>query len=459
MKFKILIIDDEKSIRDVFSLLLEERGFIVGTAENTEAGLDKARKFLPDIILLDMNLPDKSGIEVLPEIKENHPQTEVIIITAFGTIKNAVEATKLGAYDYLEKPVDNEELLLVISRALEVKKLLKEVQELKSELTERYRFSNIIGTSSKMNSIFQMMKKIAKVDGTVLVTGESGSGKELVARAIHFNSPRKKESFIVVNCGAIPKDLIESEFFGHTKGAFTDAKTEKTGKFELAQKGTIFLDEVGELSPEAQVKLLRALGEKEIVKVGGTEIIPVDVRVIAATNKNLEESVKRNEFREDLYWRLAVLSLQLPPLKERTEDIHLLCEHFIQKYNAELKKEIKGLTGQALVCLKAYPWPGNIRELESVIYEAMVMSDSLEIEIQNLPQRIKGAAAGKDKATIDLDSPLNETIQKLTVDTEKKIIMQALRETGGNKSKAAQKLGVSRKTLFNKINQYKIKGN
>jgi DNA-binding NtrC family response regulator len=459
MKFKILIIDDEKSIRDVFSLLLEERGFIVGTAENTEAGLDKARKFLPDIILLDMNLPDKSGIEVLPEIKENHPQTEVIIITAFGTIKSAVEATKLGAYDYLEKPVDNEELLLVISRALEVKKLLKEVQELKSELTERYRFSNIIGTSSKMNSIFQMMKKIAKVDGTVLVTGESGSGKELVARAIHFNSPRKKESFIVVNCGAIPKDLIESEFFGHTKGAFTDAKTEKTGKFELAQKGTIFLDEVGELSPEAQVKLLRALGEKEIVKVGGTEIIPVDVRVIAATNKNLEESVKRNEFREDLYWRLAVLSLQLPPLKERTEDIHLLCEHFIQKYNAELKKEIKGLTGQALVCLKAYPWPGNIRELESVIYEAMVMSDSLEIEIQNLPQRIKGAAAGKDKATIDLDSPLNETIQKLTVDTEKKIIMQALRETGGNKSKAAQKLGVSRKTLFNKINQYKIKGN
>jgi DNA-binding NtrC family response regulator len=459
MKFKILIIDDEKSIRDVFSLLLEERGFIVGTAENTEAGLDKARKFLPDIILLDMNLPDKSGIEVLPEIKENHPQTEVIIITAFGTIKSAVEATKLGAYDYLEKPVDNEELLLVISRALEVKKLLKEVQELKSELTERYRFSNIIGTSSKMNSIFQMMKKIAKVDGTVLVTGESGSGKELVARAIHFNSPRKKESFIVVNCGAIPKDLIESEFFGHTKGAFTDAKTEKTGKFELAQKGTIFLDEVGELSPEAQVKLLRALGEKEIVKVGGTETIPVDVRVIAATNKNLEESVKRNEFREDLYWRLAVLSLQLPPLKERTEDIHLLCEHFIQKYNAELKKEIKGLTGQALVCLKAYPWPGNIRELESVIYEAMVMSDSLEIEIQNLPQRIKGAAAGKDKATIDLDSPLNETIQKLTVDTEKKIIMQALRETGGNKSKAAQKLGVSRKTLFNKINQYKIKGN
>lgn len=457
MKFKILVIDDEKSIRDVFSLLLEEKGYLVETAEKGIQGLSKSRQFVPDIILLDMNLPDISGIEVLSQIKESLPQTEAIIITAFGTIKNAVEATKLGAYDYLEKPVDNEELLLVISRALEVKKLQREVQELKSELSSRYRFSNIIGTSSKMNSIFQMMEKIARVDGTVLITGESGTGKELVARAIHFNSPRKESPFVVVNCGAIPKDLIESEFFGHIKGAFTDAKTEKTGKFELAQKGTIFLDEVAELSPEAQVKLLRALGEKEIVKVGGTKPIPIDVRVIAATNKDLEEGMKKGYFREDLYWRLAVLSLHLPPLRERKEDITLLYEHYIQKYNKELNKEIKGVSQKTSEYLKKYFWPGNVRELESIIYEAMVLSDSPLIEEYNLPMRIKGEDSRKEDMTFDTEKPLNETIQKLTRNMERKLIENALKESGSNKTKAAQKLGISRKTLFNKMTQYEIK--
>lgn len=457
MKFKILVIDDEKNIRDIFSLLFREKGYLVETAEKGKEGLSKARKFVPDIILLDMNLPDISGIDVLSQIKELLPHTEVIIITAYGTIKNAVEATKLGAYDYIEKPVDNEKLMLVISRALKVKKLIKEVEELKSELSERYRFSNIIGTSSKMNSIFQMMEKIAKVDGTVLITGESGTGKELVARAIHFNSPRKEGPFVVVNCGAIPKDLIESEFFGHIKGAFTDAKTEKTGKFELAHKGTIFLDEAGELSPDAQVKLLRSLGEKEIVKVGGAKTIPIDVRVIAATNKNLEAGVKEGSYREDLYWRLAVLSLHLPPLRERKEDITLLCEHFIQKYNKQLNKKIKGLTELALRCLENYTWPGNIREMESVIYEAMVLSDSPMIEEHNLPARIRGTEIEKGDILFEPGKPLNETIQNLTEKVEKKLIEKALQEAGGNKTKAAQNLGISRKTLFNKTTQYKIK--
>ncbi len=456
MKFKILIIDDEQSIRDIFSLLLEEKGYLVETAETGRDGLSRARKFLPDAILLDMNLPDTTGIEVLSKIKKSLPQTEVIIITAFGTIKNAIEATKMGAYDYLEKPVDNDELLLLISRALEVKRLLREVEELKSELSERYRFSNIIGTSSKMNSIFQMMEKIAKVDGTVLITGESGTGKELVARAIHFNSPRKDGPFVVVNCGAIPKDLIESEFFGHTKGAFTDAKAEKTGKFELANKGTIFLDEVGELSPEAQVKLLRALGEKEIVKIGGTKTIPIDVRIIAATNQNLEEREKKGDFREDLYWRLAVLSLHLPPLREKKEDIPLLCEHLIQKYNQELNREIKGITDLALEYLLHYSWPGNIRELESVIYEAMVLSDSSSVEEKNLPMRLKGTEAEKEGVLFEFDKPLNEEIQSITEKVEKKLIKKALREAGGNKTKAAQNLGISRKTLFNKMTQHSI---
>ncbi|NOR53512.1 MAG: response regulator [Candidatus Aminicenantes bacterium] len=456
MKFKILIIDDEQSIRDIFSLLLEEKGYLVETAETGRDGLSQARKFLPDVILLDMNLPDTTGIEVLSKIKKSLPQTEVIIITAFGTIKNAIEATKMGAYDYLEKPVDNDELLLLISRALEVKRLLREVEELKSELSERYRFSNIIGTSSKMNSIFQMMEKIARVDGTVLITGESGTGKELVARAIHFNSPRKDGPFVVVNCGAIPRDLIESEFFGHTKGAFTDAKAEKTGKFELANKGTIFLDEVGELSPEAQVKLLRALGEKEIVKIGGTKTIPIDVRIIAATNQDLEEREKKGDFREDLYWRLAVLSLHLPPLREKKEDIPLLCEHLIQKYNQELNSEIKDITDQALEYMLHYSWPGNIRELENVIYEAMVLSDSFSVEEKNLPMRLKGSEAEKEGVLFESDRSLNEEIHSITEKIEKKLIKKALREAGGNKTKAAQKLGISRKTLFNKMTQHNI---
>ncbi|MFQ6083660.1 MAG: sigma-54-dependent transcriptional regulator [Candidatus Aminicenantia bacterium] len=457
MMFKILIIDDEKSIRDIFSLMLKEKGYLVETAEEGEEGINKAQRFIPDIILLDMNLPDISGIDVLSEIKKSLPQTEVIIMTAYGSVKNAVEATKLGAYDYLEKPVDNEELLLIISRALEVKRLTRQVEELKSELSARYHFSNIIGTSGKMNSVFQLMEKIAKVDGTVLITGESGTGKELVARAIHFNSPRKDSPFVVVNCGAVPKDLIESEFFGHIKGAFTDAKTEKTGKFELAHEGTIFLDEVGELSQEAQVKLLRALGEKEIVKVGGTKTIPIDVRVIAATNKNLEEEVKKGNFREDLYWRLAVLSIHLPSLRERKEDIPLLCEHFIRKYNQELNKEIKGVFNRALDYLKSYSWPGNVRELESVIYEAMVLSDSQLIGDKNLPLRIKGIDMEKENILFNSEKPLNETVQNITEKVEKRMIKKALLEAGGNKTKAAQKLGISRKTLFNKMTRYNIR--
>jgi DNA-binding NtrC family response regulator len=456
MKHKILIIDDEKNIRDIFSLLLEEKDYSVQTAENGKEGLKKALSFNPDVILLDMNMPDYSGIEVLAKIKEKAPTTEIIIITAFGTIQNAVEATKLGAYDYLEKPVDNDELLLLISRALEVKRLRREVRELKSELSARYRFSSIIGTSGKMNSIFQMMEKVARVDGTVLITGESGTGKELIARAIHFKSPRKDDPFIVVNCGAIPKDLIESEFFGHIKGAFTDAKTEKTGKFELANKGTIFLDEVGELSQEAQVKLLRALGEKEIVKVGGTETNPIDVRVIAATNKILEDAVKDGVFREDLYWRLAVLSIHVPPLRERSEDIPLLCEYFIEKFNQELGKDIKGVTPGTLTLLKNYDWPGNIREMESVIYETLVMSEFPQIEEENMPLRIRVKAANEKDFSFGKGRPMNQMIQNITEKNEKSFIEKALQESGGNRTKAAQILGISRKTLFNKMVQYKI---
>ena len=450
--FKILVVDDEKSIRDIFSLLLKEKGYIVETAETGRDAFEKAGEYSPDVVLLDMNLPDMSGLDALTSMKEITPEAQFIIITAYGTIKNAVEATRKGASDYLEKPVDNDQLLHVIGRALEVKKLRLEVAALKSELTSRFRFSSIVGTSSQMNSVFQLMGKIAQVDGTVLITGESGTGKELAARAIHFNSPRKENPFVVVNCGAIPRDLIESEFFGHVKGAFTDAREEKTGKFELAHKGTIFLDEVSELSPDAQVKLLRALGEREIVKVGGTKTVPVNVRVIAATNKKLDEQVRKGLFREDLYYRLAVLSLNLPPLRERKQDIPLLCEHFIKKFNLELGKAIGGMSEKTLAHLRDYAWPGNVRELENVIYEAMVMCDTSRIEEGNLPLRIKSDGPMPDTEA----GSLKETSQTITGNVERNLIEKALKETAGNKTLAAKKLGVSRKTLFNKMKQLKM---
>jgi DNA-binding NtrC family response regulator len=449
MKPKILIIDDERNIRDIFSLLLEDHGYEAETAETGREGLEKARLHEPEVVLLDMNLPDLPGLDVLARLKEMHPETGIIIVTAYGTIRSAIEATKLGAYAYLEKPVDNEEMLLAVARILEVKTHRKEVESLRSELHSRYRFSNIVGTSGRMNSVFQLMEKICRVDGTVLITGESGTGKELVARAIHFASPRRDGPFVVVNCGAIPRDLIESEFFGHVKGAFTDARSEKTGKFELAHKGTIFLDEVGELSQEAQVKLLRALGEREIVKVGGTETIPVDVRVIAATNKNLEDEIKRGAFREDLYFRLAVLSLDLPPLRERSEDLPLLAEHFVRKFAGEVGKEVKGITGAALARLAAYPWPGNVRELENVIYEAMVMSEGGWVDASALPLRLRApAAAGPARRP---PQALRKTVQDVAGRAERELILDALRQTGGNRTGAAKILGVSRKTLFNKM--------
>jgi two-component system response regulator AtoC len=464
MKNKVLVLDDESNIRDIFTLLLQENGYLVETAASGREALEKAKTYAPDVLLLDMNLPDMTGMDVLSRIQRYFPKCQILIITAYGTIRNAVEATKLGAYAYLEKPVDNDELLLMISRALEVKKLEAEVEVLKTELTSRYSFANIVGTSAKMNSVFQMMHRIARVDGTILITGESGTGKELVARAIHFNGPRKDGPFVVVNCGAIPRDLIESEFFGHSKGAFTDAKTETTGKFELAHKGTIFLDEVAELSQDAQVKLLRALGEREIVKVGGTKTIPVDVRVIAATNKKLDEEVKKGNFREDLYFRLAVLSLYLPPLRERAEDIPLLCEHFLKKYSGELNKEIEGISEKALEHLRRYAWPGNVRELENVIYESMVLSDDMRLDEKNLPPRIKtrypegerGSGFGCEPETQAAEGALKRAGQQAAEHAEKSLIEKVLAEARGNKTLAAKVLGVSRKTLFNKIKALRI---
>ncbi len=451
---RILVIDDAKSIREVFSVLLSDHGFQVAAVENGRQGLEKARLFEPDVVLLDMNLPDVPGLEVLAGLRELKPGPEIIIITAFGTIRNAVEATKLGAYAYLEKPIDNDELLLNVSRILEIQNLRRQVETLRSELTSRYRFSNIVGTSGRMNSVFQLMEKMSRVDGTVLVSGESGTGKELVARAIHFASPRKDGPFVIVNCGAVPRDLIESEFFGHVKGAFTDARSDKTGKFELAHTGTIFLDEVGELSQDAQVKLLRALGEREIVRVGGTKTVPVDVRVIAATNKDLEAEVAGGNFREDLYFRLAVLSLRLPPLRERTEDIPLLVEHFVHKYARELDKNVLAFAPAALTRLAGYGWPGNVRELENVVYEAMVMAEGEWVTETALPARLRLTHSVQENGRPPGPGPtvsLREEVQCVAERRENELILEALRQAGGSRTRAARALGVSRKTLFNKM--------
>jgi len=454
MIFKILIIDDEQGIRDVFSLLLGEKGYLVETAASRAVGADKIRTFVPDLVLLDMNLPDGSGLDILNGLQPPPAGPRVVIITAFGTIRNAVEAVKMGAYAYIEKPVDNEELILVIDRALEVKRLEAEVDALKTELHDRYRFTSLVGTSGRMNAIFQTMDRIARVDGTVLITGESGTGKELAARAIHYAGARRKAPFVVVNCGAVPRDLIESEFFGHAKGAFTDARTETTGQFEQACGGTIFLDEIGELPLEAQVKLLRAIGEKEITKVGGTKAIPVDVRVIAATNKDLDEEIRKGAFREDLYYRLAVLSLRLPPLRERREDVPLLCEHFLKKHRSGMDAPPREISKGALDLLIRYNWPGNVRELENVIYEAMVLSEKPLLTEDDLPPRVRGAS---------LDGPSGgETLKgashSAAETAEKALIEKALRDAGGNRTEAARILGISRKTLFNKMKAFRMDG-
>ncbi len=449
---KILIVDDEKGIREIFSLLLEERGHTVREASSGEEALTIIPLFSPDLLLLDMNLPGISGIDLLERVKREFPKTSVIIMTAFGSIRSAVEATRLGAYDYLEKPVDNDELLLLIARALEVKELNRRVEELQERLTEPVSLKRIVGVGPKMQSIFQALEKVARVDGTVLITGESGTGKELVARAIHHSSLRREGPFVVVNCGAIPRELVESEFFGHTKGAFTDARNDKPGKFELAQGGTLFLDEVGDLASDAQVKLLRALGEREITRIGGTKTIPVDVRVIAATNKTLHNEVREGRFREDLYWRLAVLSLHLPPLRERPEEIAPLAQHFLEKYALPLGKRFRGISPRALDLLEGYRWPGNVRELESVIYEGMVFAEGDLLDGKDLPERLC-ATDSPSQEEILLRSPLEEAAWE----AEASAIRNTLRATGGNRTKTAELLGISRKTLFNKMSRYDIK--
>jgi two-component system response regulator AtoC len=440
-KVKVLIVDDEAIIRDALSDWLNDIGYQVFTAENGHKALDVIEKEKPGIMITDLVMPGMDGIELMKRAKARQPDIEVIIITAYASIPTAITAMKEGAYDYIEKPFCPERAELLVKKLAEHRELIEENLSLRQKLEDRYRFENIIAKSSKMQRVIEVIKVVAKSNATVLITGESGTGKELVARAIHSQSDRRSKPFVAVSCAALPESLLESELFGHEKGSFTGAYAQKKGKFEFANGGTLFLDEIGEMSANIQVHLLRVLEEKEFTRVGGNLPIKVNVRVISATNKDLRKAIEKQEFREDLYYRLNVVNIELPPLRERKEDIPLLAEHFLHKFAAENRKEVTEFSPEVIESLLAYDWPGNIRELENSIERAIILSRDSSITTADLPQEnvslVGSASIGKNLKEV-----------------EKTHILHVLRETGENYSEAARILGVSRMTLYNKAKEY-----
>ncbi|HVT17939.1 MAG TPA: sigma-54 dependent transcriptional regulator [Thermoanaerobaculia bacterium] len=450
---RILIVDDEAILRRTLGILLLEQRYEVMEAGSGEEALARLEgDFHADLMLLDLSLPGVGGLETLRRLRERDQRTAVILMTAFGTIPSAVEAMRLGAFDYLSKPFRNDEMLLGVRRALEMQRLSSEVQDLRSELEAVYGFNEIIGVSPQIREVFHLMAKLAPLNATVLITGESGTGKELVARAIHRHSQRSAASFVAVNCSAVPPTLVESEFFGHEKGAFTDAHARRIGRFEEADGGTLFLDEVGDLALEAQAKLLRALQERQIRRVGGDRPQAVDVRVIAATNKDLAQEVGEKRFRDDLFWRLNVVPLRLPPLRERREDLPLLIDHFIARFDRELGLEVKSMEPQTLQLLLQYPWPGNVRELENTLCHAMILCDGKVLTPADLPGRLRGSSAGSEADAVRLT--LAEAVRQATERLERAMIIARLAEIGGNRGATAESLGISRRTLFSKMRRY-----
>ncbi|MBI5750448.1 MAG: sigma-54-dependent Fis family transcriptional regulator [Nitrospinae bacterium] len=451
----ILVIDDERSMREFLSIMLEKEGYSVVTKDNGNDALEFISKNKYDLIITDIKMPKMSGIDILRESMALHPNTPVIMITAFASTEVAVEAMKLGAYDYITKPFNVDEIKIIIKNAIEKKSLFDENISLREELKGRHQFLNIVGKSERIQRVFELIKKVANSRSTVLITGESGTGKELVARAIHHNSDRKDKPFVSISCGAIPETLLESELFGHQKGAFTGADSDKKGLFEVADGGTFFLDEVSEAPPSIQAKLLRVLQEKEFKRVGGVKDIKVDVRVIAATNKNLHKLIEDGKFREDLYYRLNVIPIELPPLRERREDIPLLINHFINKYNFINKKDIKGMTLKAMEILEKYMWRGNVRELENIIERAVTLEADNNIQPDSLPDEIRTYRVEHLKTISEIPSEgvnLEDYISKV----EKDIIINALEKTGWVKKKAAELLNMSFRSFRYKLQKYDI---
>jgi two-component system response regulator AtoC len=441
-KAKILVVDDEAIIRDSLRDWLNDTGYNVFTAQNGAQALETIEREKPRIVIADLVMPGMDGIELMKRAKEISPDIEVIIITAYGSIPTAITAIREGAYDYIQKPFCPERAEILIAKLVERQRLIEENLSLHQKLEERYRFENIIAKSSRMQQVIEAIKVVAASNATVLITGETGTGKELVARAIHSQSQRHDKPFVAVSCAALPETLLESELFGHEKGAFTGAYAQKKGKFEIANHGTLFLDEIGEMSANIQVHLLRVLEEKEFTRVGGNEPIKVDVRVISATNRDMKEAVAKGQFREDLYYRLNVVNIELPPLRERREDIPLLAQHFLKKFALENKKEVTDFSPEATDFLLRYDWPGNVRELENAIERAVILTKKPVIEIDDLPQQTL------------LGHPIS--LEKNLRQVEKNHIVNVLTQTKGNYTEAAKVLGISRMTLYNKAKAYRI---
>ncbi|HEX7548867.1 MAG TPA: sigma-54 dependent transcriptional regulator [Candidatus Methylomirabilis sp.] len=447
---RILVVDDEEQMRDLLAKVLERKGFQTSVCGDGTEALAFLEKEPVDLVVTDVRMPGLGGMEALRAVKELNPDIVVIIMTAFGSIDQAVQAVKEGAYDYINKPFKIDEMLLTIEKALDERRLRHEVSTLRQEIHTRYHFENLIGKSRPMQEVFSLIEQVAGSRSTVMVYGKSGTGKELVAKAVHYNSQRSTKNFVAVNCAAIPAELLESELFGHERGAFTGAIATKVGKFELATGGTLFLDEVGSMRLDLQAKILRALQEREVERVGGSRTIKIDVRVIAATNRDLKKAVEEGAFREDLYYRLNVVPITLPDLKDRPEDIPLLANHFVQKFGQESNSGIREISKEAMAILISHTWPGNVRELENVIERAATLGRGPAVQPSDLPPHLAGGT-----------NPLERALAKEATleDLEKDYIAMILRRTKGHQIRAATILGIDRRTLYRKIRRYGLRLN
>lgn len=453
---RILVVEDDPSMSFFLSEAMKKEGYQVDAVASGEEAVERIAQDRFNLVILDLKLPSMDGMEVLTNIKVTNPEVAIIMITAHGSKDIAIEAIRKGAYDYFTKPFGISEMRVVVKRALERGHLQDQLRQLKETVEKRRGFYNIVGNSKGMREVFDMTETVFENDITVLITGESGAGKELIAEAIHYNSPRRAKPFVKLNCVAIPETLLESELFGYEKGAFTGATRQKLGKFELANHGTLLLDEIGDMSLATQAKLLRVLQEREVERVGGVKPIKVDVRMIASTNQDLSQLVREKHFREDLYFRLNVLPIHIPPLRGRGEDIPLLVDHFVSLSKTKFHKDIEGFSEDAMDLLINYSWPGNVRELENVVQRAIILAKEPIIQEWNLPPEIRRqrTIASLDMEKLETDIPLNEKVEIIVAEVEKKLITQALDKVGWKREEAASLLGTSLKTLYNKMKKY-----
>ncbi|MCB9727518.1 MAG: sigma-54-dependent Fis family transcriptional regulator [Deltaproteobacteria bacterium] len=455
---RILIVDDERSLREFLEIFLRKEGYETSVASNGRDAIDQLERGASfDLVLTDLMMPQVDGLGVLEAVKERAPDTQVLMMTAFATTDTAIDAMKKGAFDYVQKPFKVDEIKVVIEKALDQRRLLEENRQLRAQVHRQYSFHNIIGRSPRMQQVFELVRRVADTRTSVLITGESGTGKELVARAIHHGSRRKDAPMVAVNCGAIPENLMESELFGHTKGSFTGAHAAKVGMFSAADQGTIFLDEVGELPMHLQVKLLRVLQERKIRPVGSNQEEAVDVRVIAATNQDLEDAIRAGRFREDLYYRLNVIRLEIPPLRERREDIALIARHFLKRFAAEMDRPIEDFTPEATELLLAYDFPGNVRELENIVERAVTFETTRAVTPESLPPGVtRGETRLRGLSSELTVPPEGLDLEGLLADLERGLLVQALERTGGNRTEAARLLQISFRSLRYKLDKYDI---